>query len=543
MAEINATQMRDALAWATGDEEKAHAPGKNPFVWFWEAVEGDFNEDRTTAQIMTDAAISMIPLVDQLCDIRDLIANCRKLHRDIADGAAWIALALTLIGLFPTLGSLVKGVLKIFFAYLRRTGGKQVGEAVDAAMTWVVTFLRRRDVQKYLSLHKVDEVFKWLASEIKALRAKINVGALLAAFDRVIKVVDGLVSKVALIPALGNKAKQVLEQVKQIRLQANSGLATALKPVQEMIDAILLRLEKEIMEKQRGIIDVSNVHYRGVIPESLAVGLMRRRKPKWLTQSGVEVYPALDPKLMRQHIQQHTATMLPNGLRRDKREIFPDLTNQNIASFHTLTAHTVKGPARLYRIISPNSKAMGDCWVSEEVFRKLQSSADPRSAWRKFLAVWPDWNVNGQFVIYDVKAGESLNVWRGIASSQTKSTLKNCQLEGGYEQVILRLPAKDTRQESLIYSRVSGGKNPKLGTPITQDELDALTKQMNPKQISQFYASHISLRNEIIHPNISGPFETGWGYTDFDGAGFSGKIGLPSLPGQLTAINRKIYAE
>lgn len=124
MSSVNAVQMRDALAWATDDEEKANEPSSNPFVWFWEAVEGDFNEDRSTGQIMMDAAISMIPLVDQLCDVRDLIANCKKLYRDITDTTAWIALALTLIGLFPTLGSLVKGVLKIFFAFLRRAGGE-----------------------------------------------------------------------------------------------------------------------------------------------------------------------------------------------------------------------------------------------------------------------------------------------------------------------------------------------------------------------------------------------------------------------------------
>jgi hypothetical protein len=40
----------------------------------------------------------------------------------------------------------------------------------------------------------------------------------------------------------------------------------------------------------------------------------------------------------------------------------------------------------------------------------------------------------------------------------------------------------------------------------------------------------------INHPNISGPFEMGWGYTDFDGAGFPNRIGLPALPGQITAM-------
>ena len=538
MANINSAQMNDALAWATGDEHKEHEPSSNPFVWFWEAVEGDFNEDRSTSQIMMDAAISMIPLVDQICDIRDLIANCRKLTKDATDGVACIGLSLTLIGLFPTLGSLVKGVLKIFFAFIRRTGAQKTSEAVDAAMTWVINFLRRKDVQRYLAKLRVDEAFKWLSTEIKAVRSKVDVGQLLAAFDRAINVLETLAGKVSYLPAAATKAKQALQLVKQIRLKADTGLDGALKPVRDMIDTVMLRLEMEIMVKQRGIIDVRNVHYRGVIPESTAVTLMQSTRPTWLTQSGTAIYPGLSPARTRAAMQQHTSTRLPDGSRRNHKEIFPDLTNQNIESFHTLAAVTVKGPARMYRILSPNSKAMGDCWVSEEVFNKLQNSPDPKAAWRKFLAVWPDWNVNGQFVIYDVKVGESLNVWRGIASSQTKGSLPGAQLEGGYEQIIIKLSKKDVRNESLLWYPNPSGPSGKLGPPLTQEQVDTMMKGMDKAERDAFFHTHISMRNKIEHPNISGPFDTGWGYEDFGGAGMSGRIGLPALPGQVTSIRK-----
>jgi len=114
----------------------------------------------------------MIPLIDQVCDIRDLVANCKKIHSDSSDGWAWVALILTLIGLIPVLVSAVKGVLKIFFAFIRRAGGDHVIKAVDDAMTWVVTLLRRREFQKYLNEHRVDEVFKWLAEKIREVQKK-----------------------------------------------------------------------------------------------------------------------------------------------------------------------------------------------------------------------------------------------------------------------------------------------------------------------------------------------------------------------------------
>jgi hypothetical protein len=536
MAEINATQMRDALAWTTGEDVETMGPSSNPFVWFWEAVEGDFNENRSTSQILVDAGISMIPLVDQVCDLRDLIANCRKLSRDQNDVWNWVALVLTLIGLFPALGSLVKGVLKIFFGFVRRSGGEKIAEAVDAAMTWAISFLRRRQVQDYLKLHKVDDVLKWLATEVRAARAKINASELAAAFDRAIKVLEVLTNKVEYIPALGKKASRALEDVKKIRMGANEHLAKALKPVQDIVDAVILRLERESLQLKNGIVDAKNIHYRGALPESAAVALMRKRKPAWLTANANALYPEVVPKHVRADVDDKASHITPSGKPKAQKDIFPSLTDENIRSFHTLTADTIRGPARLYRVLAPNSRGMSDCWVSEEVFRKLQGAADPKSAWRKYLAVWPDWNVDGQFVIYDIKAGESLNVWRGIASSQTKNSLPGFQLEGGYEQIVFKVERTDPRNDEMLYYKIKGGSNAKVGKPMTQNEVNSATAAMNGAQRKAFFDSHLSVRNKINHPNICGPFETGWGYSEFDGAGMASKIGLPSLPGQVTSI-------
>lgn len=536
MVDINATQARDALAWATNEPEKAKEPSSNWFVWFWEAIEGDFNESRSTKQILVDAGISMIPLVDQICDIRDLIANCRKLIRDFKDTWAWVALVLTLIGLFPTLGSLVKGVLKIFFGFLRRCGGKQMIEVVDAAMTWVISFIRRRDVQKYLHANKVDQVFKWLALKIKVVRGKINVAALLSAFDRGIKALEAIAKKVEYVPALGEKAKQALQMVKKVRLEANQHIGAAIKPVQDIIDTIALRLEREALESQHGILDVANIHYRGPLPEAAAVTLMRKRGAPWLSKTGDKFISAADPVIYRPIVDRLSAKLDAAGNPRVENEIFPWISDQSIRSFHTIEAHAIKGPARIIRILAPNSRAMSDCWVTQEVFNRLQNAPDPKEAWRKFLAVWPDWNVNGQFVIYDIKSGETLNTWRGTASSQVKANFPGQHIEGGYEQLVFNVERTSSKNDTMRYYPVQGkaGNNPKLGKPLTQAEVDAATKPMNVLQKQAFFEKYLSVRQSVNHPNISGPFETGWGYNEFDGAGLAKKIGLPSLPGQIT---------
>jgi hypothetical protein len=518
MAEINSTQMRDALAWMTNDQQKAEEPSTNPFEWFWQAIQGDFNEERSTGQLVIDAAISMIPLVDQVCDVRDLMANCNKLRKDIKDTWAWVALALTLIGLFPTLGSLVKGVLKIFFGFVRRMGGEATLKAVELAMTWVITFLRRRDVQKYLHLHKVDEVFKWLAAEIKVIRGKVNLGALLQAFDRGIKVLEDLVAKVKYVPVIGNKARACLEEVRKIRMAANDYLGKVLRPVQDVLDTIVMRLERESLERQRGILNANNIHYRGALPEASAVTLMRKADPppSWLSKGKKAEFPALNHARYKTYVDDKAA------------EGWPALSKQNVESFADLIEAEIKGPARLYRILAPNSRAMSDCWVTEEVFKRLQSAADPRAAWRKHLAVWPDWNVNGQFVVYDVKPGESLKVWRGKASTQFKDNLPDRHLEGGWEQVVFNVTRADRRNDTMRYYTLNGGRANRLQNALSQDAYNKLSREEQRR--------YVGLRESINHPNISGPFDTAWGYSDFGGAGLGERIGLPSLPGQTTKL-------
>lgn len=164
--------------------------------------------------------------------------------------------------------------------------------------------------------------------------------------------------------------------------------------------------------------------------------------------------------------------------------------------------------------------------MSESVFKKLQTSPDPRSAWRKFLAVWPDWNANGQFVKYEVKSGESLKVWRGEASAQVKDNLSDRFLEGGWEQIVFTVDRNDPLNDTVRYYKLKGGKGNILQAPIDQA---AFSKLPDPEK-----KNYTGVREVINHPNISGPYETGWGYTDFDGAGFRNRIGLPPLSGQTT---------
>lgn len=285
-APVTLAQLREALASVTEQHRKLADGATNVFVWLWEAIQGDFNQDRSTGQIVFDTAISIIPGVDQVCDVRDIIANCKQINEDKSNTWAWVALGLTLIGLFPSLGSLVKGVLKIFFLFVRRAGGNAPVKAVDEAMTWVITFLRKREVQKYWKGKRWDRLFHELANGVRKVRGQLNTGALLQAFDRGIALMNNLVGYVRHLPFVGDTALRTVKMVREVRNGANQHLAKAVKPLQDVLDSITRRLDMEDLVQRRAIVNAGNIHFSGTLPKSRAVVLMREADPppSWLTK-------------------------------------------------------------------------------------------------------------------------------------------------------------------------------------------------------------------------------------------------------------------
>lgn len=125
------------------------------FDWFWGVLQGDFKEDQTTGQIVVGTVISMIPFVDQVADIRDVVANLIHIRKEPNDVWRWVALIVTLIGLVPVLGSLLKGVFKLVLRFAKVGGDAR--KAIDAILALVrcagkgdpVRFLRNLPYAQY----------------------------------------------------------------------------------------------------------------------------------------------------------------------------------------------------------------------------------------------------------------------------------------------------------------------------------------------------------------------------------------------------------
>lgn len=523
-APVSLQQLREALAFISDQYKSAVDGSKNVFVWLWESIQGDFNQDRTAGQIVFDTAISMVPGVDQVCDVRDIIANCKQINDDKSNTWAWIGLVLTLVGLIPTLGSLLKGVLKIFFLFIRRFGLNHLVRAVDETMGWVITLLRRREVAKYWKALRWDRVFHELARQTRIVRGRVTQAQLLKAFDRAVLLMRNLLGKVADIPLVGSRAQETIDLVVGIRKIADKYIGKVLAPVQRILDTIIKRLEFEDMVQRRGIVNTGNFHFSGTLPEAHAVTLMRRvdPPPSWLGKGEPTRNMPLVPRKVRAHVDEMAE------------KDFPKLTDGQIKSFaQGMRADTIKGPAKLYRVVSPSNSGAGADWMTEEVFDTIMKSSDPKATWRKHLAVWSDWNPNGQFVVYELKAGERLNVWRGPASAQTKDTLPDHHLEGGYEQIKFDAaveydaagkPGKKILGDSQEYYSVDETTGAMTRSSMTHEKWKGLPAHEQVK--------HVSLRTKINNPHILGPVDTGWGTTDFGSQMNDVRLGLPNISGQ-----------
>lgn len=444
-------ELENALAWYAAAPSRWVQSAKQDLAaaaeWIWVVLQGDFAEEQTTAQAVTGTVISMIPFVDQLCDVRDLVANCKKINEDNSNKWAWVALVLTLIGLFPTLGSLVKGCFKICFAYGRRAmfgAGKQALDSnmwaaskpwVEAGIRKLNEFLARPEVRKALNALKIDNPYKYLADQLRKLAAQLSVPKLTAAFDSafgVLKDLIGLVDKWG-SAAMKTQAGQLLQMIKRIRDQANAKLGEVLKPVQDYLNRLGRRLEIEADMNYRAYTNAVNPH-----------GFMR---------------PTLDAEIAALKASPQAWAQVRRGPSKrpldDCPEIvlnYPDISKNSksgvlknaFETFHTITSKPLPSGTVLYRVVDPRSADNSICWMTKEEFDKLAS----KDEWRQRFAVWANWNDDGEFVTYTVPPGKPLLVWEGeTASQQLKDRAGNpvqadgkgntFWTEGGARQIVL----------------------------------------------------------------------------------------------------------
>ncbi|SPA31251.1 hypothetical protein [Cupriavidus taiwanensis] len=142
-----------------------------------------------------------------------------------------------------------------------------------------------------------------------------------------------------------------------------------------------------------------------------------------------------------------------------------------------------------------------------KITAKRLDSLKNRADWRKRLAVKPDWNQNGQYVVYEVSAGEALPVWKGPAASQELDGTPY-HLPGGADQLVF-FPTADTLAPTR--PRIDPG----TGKALPGRKPDQIDSRIDWEDVSGRTAPAV-LRGKVNDKHVRGPFETGWGFSDWN---------------------------
>ncbi|OWY37086.1 hypothetical protein CEK28_18495 [Xenophilus sp. AP218F] len=478
-------------------------------MWIWGTLKGDFEEDRSIGQVGTDMVISLIPGVGVATTLRDLVANLIKLYKNPKDKLILLFIALALIGLIPEAGTVVKGVVRILFVYLRRFVkdaaelsnatklAQATTKAVDAALPKIIEFLQDSRLVRWATDSKVPNLIRFAGTELTKLADKIDAAQLRKAFAAATEQLQTLLKRIhGIVPArAADQIDEFLAILDKVRKPVLDGMQSAVQPLKTVLKTAGKRLEDHAL-----IVDSRTVNRGWLAPMSQksSVMLIEKDPPKWVrkTVDGIVPHPA--PTLneagaMAEELKKISAA---------KGNVLPELSPGQVQTFEKgkIRAAAIKGPAKLYRVVDPTSGGGGTFWVSEETFNQLKTRAE----WREKLAVWPHWNQNGQYVVYELKPGETVYAWKGPAASQQ---IDGCpyHLPGGGEQILF-YPQGDTFKKTL----------PNID-PTTGEAISAggrVDTRVNFKDVLGEEV-RVGLRDTINDPHIKGPYATNWGFSDW----------------------------
>jgi len=94
--------------------------------WIGVALAGDFADDQSFGQIAFGSVVTLIPVVDQVGDVRDIVANLHKLtwQKRYDEFEPWFSLVVTIIGCVPEVGSIAKGICKSIWKLVEKGAKK-----------------------------------------------------------------------------------------------------------------------------------------------------------------------------------------------------------------------------------------------------------------------------------------------------------------------------------------------------------------------------------------------------------------------------------
>lgn len=373
--------------------------------WLWGLIQGNFNEQQTTSQLIVDAVIGMIPVVGDVTAVRDITASIIKMVEQPSKRSDWTEWAQLVIGCFaliPVAGGVIKGVGKLLLRV-----GKNVAKHKEI-FEGIIKLINRFGHGDAVAWFKKLNLNDYTAQ----IRGKLN-----GVLDRIDAVIVGVQKKFWLV-----LPDSMVERLNTVR----KGLAEIKEKAASMVPGAIKELHARLELLQKHI----HAGEWETIPSSLKsfsregeARLVTTIKPpsRAFTKANMPHPPT--KKGMYQHAKG-----------------WPDLRKLNfdaIGSFSgKITARTLKPGTKIRRVIPTGAKGKnaGAYWMHAKDFPKNGE------AWRKDCAVLEAWSPNGSYIEYTVPPG-GLKVWEGKIASQIDSNPKSATygqyLPGGSTQLYI----------------------------------------------------------------------------------------------------------
>ncbi|NRR28612.1 hypothetical protein HSX11_00120 [Oxalobacteraceae bacterium] len=185
---------------------------------------GDFEQDQGKAAMIVGGAISLIPVVDQVMDARDVSGMIYRLGRKGVSHATkddWVDMALAAFGCIPEVGSLFKTVIKPMRKYR-----KEVGPVAAGGHVMIEAMLGK---SKGAAI-KFMKTFQW------AQNTQLATATTLGALDNCAELLAFMSTSHWWLPAdVQHMARDMKPQVEGVRGPLKAGIEQGAKALQAMV--------------------------------------------------------------------------------------------------------------------------------------------------------------------------------------------------------------------------------------------------------------------------------------------------------------------
>lgn len=423
--------VEDERNWLERAAESVASGVASGAQWSWQTLQGDFNEDMSTGQIITNAIVTAVPVVDQVADLRDLIANGKLLiwEKRYTELGVWVGVFACLIGLVPSLGSLAKGVIKIIW--------KNASE-----MGRVLVYINKALHRTGMRVNGYRFVAK-LADDVVD-----QVGFVAQKFDEFLDLTAQKVSLLANVMPQGmlDDALETIEKVRGLKSRYLDAAAQAIR-------GRILRAVGDYATKAFAVLPGQSVIARRVTDMVINYGPYRHwqktmDRPSWspsLPEPKGSTVPdnaefqafrkSSDLRIAKWYDELLSDPKLPDSIRKVAKTS-PDFFKNNIlGSFAEKPVIKELGkyeniPAEeqvkeLYRVIGKEEDQTGGFWSRSQ-------PSNSEAEWRRDNAVRQDWNAAGAYVVAEVPPPDHALV--GQIGPQSSRNSPGEVLPGGGEQ-------------------------------------------------------------------------------------------------------------